>query len=173
MCNALIRGRRGEGNGRHGPNASRPQSLRRRRWECSMVSRKEKRRNEGSGYSAAISKGATARVCRPCLSGTRMDSEGLTREQEDLEVRGGFGIANPFGSIILSQESTTSSSTFLSSIAKQDHKLPRELPLRPSSTHYNHSRQTPSSFTESRRRQTFLFADPVRHGSSLFTRSSP
>jgi hypothetical protein len=26
-----------------------------------------------------------------------MGSESLTREQEDLEVRGGFGIANPFG----------------------------------------------------------------------------
>jgi hypothetical protein len=66
-----IRGRRGKRNGRHNPNASGPRSLRRRRWECSMASQKEKRRNEGSGYSAANSEGATARVCRPCLSGTR------------------------------------------------------------------------------------------------------
>jgi hypothetical protein len=69
--NVLIGGRRGEGNGRHGPNTGRPRSSRRRRWECSMASRKEKRRNEGGGYSAANSEGAIARVCRPCLSGTR------------------------------------------------------------------------------------------------------
>jgi hypothetical protein len=35
---------------------------------------------------------------------------------------------------------------------------------RPSSTHYNHSRQTPSSFMESRHCQTFLFTDPVATG---------
>jgi hypothetical protein len=73
MCNALIKGHRGKGkgNGRHGPNASRPRSSRMQKWKCSMVSRKEKRRNEGGGYSAAVLKGATVRVCRPCLSGTR------------------------------------------------------------------------------------------------------
>jgi hypothetical protein len=95
---------------------------------------------------------------------TRMGSEGLTREQKDLEVHGGFGIANPFDSIISSQESTTSSSTFLSSITKQDHKLPRGLPLRPSSTYGNHPRPASSSTMESRHRQAFLFADPIATG---------
>jgi hypothetical protein len=96
-----------------------------------------------------------------------MGSEGLTREQEDLEVREGFGIANPFGSIISSQESTTSSSTFLSSIAKQDHKLPQGLPLRPSSTHGNPSWQTSSSTTESHHHRAHFIADPVHRGNSL------
>jgi hypothetical protein len=45
-----------------------------------------------------------------------MGSEGLTREQEDLEVREGIDLANPFGSIVSSQESMTSSSSYPSSI---------------------------------------------------------
>jgi hypothetical protein len=61
---------------------------------------------------------------------TRMGSEGLTREQEDLEVRGGFGIANQSGSVVSSQESTTPSNSYLSSIIRarpQHPKKAREL----------------------------------------------
>jgi hypothetical protein len=36
-----IRGRQGKGNGRHGPSASRPRSLRRRKSAFGMASRKE------------------------------------------------------------------------------------------------------------------------------------
>jgi hypothetical protein len=95
---------------------------------------------------------------------TCVSREGSAREQEDLKVRGGVGIANPSGSIVSSQGSTTSSSSYSSSIAKQDHKSPWRLPLRPSSTHGNPSRQTSSSSMESHHRQAFLFADPIATG---------
>jgi hypothetical protein len=114
------------------------------------------------------------RVCQTCFSGTcAWAKEGLTREHEDLEVRGGFGIANPFGSIILSQESTTSSSTFLSSIAKQDHKLPRRLLLRPSSTRGKHARQTPFVIHGISSSSSFSLRRSYRHGTSLSVCSSP
>jgi hypothetical protein len=41
-----------------------------------------------------------------------------TREQEDLEIRGGVGIANQSGSIVSSHESTTSSSSYSSPIVR-------------------------------------------------------
>jgi hypothetical protein len=44
-----IRGRRGKGSGRHGPNTGRPRSSRRRRCEYGVANRKEKPRSEGSG----------------------------------------------------------------------------------------------------------------------------
>jgi pentatricopeptide repeat protein len=47
MYNALIGGRRGEGNGRHGPNAGRPWPSRRRRGGYGVTSRKERRQSEG------------------------------------------------------------------------------------------------------------------------------
>jgi hypothetical protein len=78
-----------------------------------------------------------------------------------LEVCGGVVPANQSGSVVSPQGSTTSSSSYSSSIAEQDHESPRKLLLQPSSTHYNHSRQTNSSFTESRHRRAFLFTDPV------------
>jgi hypothetical protein len=53
--------------------------------------------------------------------------EGLAREQEDLEVRGGVGIANPSGSIVSSQGSLTSGSSYSSSITEQDHDTSRKL----------------------------------------------
>jgi hypothetical protein len=43
---------------------------------------------------------------------------GSAREQEDLEVRGGVGIANQSGSIVSSQGSMTSSSSYPSLIAQ-------------------------------------------------------
>jgi hypothetical protein len=49
---------------------------------------------------------------------TRVSRGGLAREQENLEVRGGVGIANQSGSIISSQGSTTSSSSYPSLIAQ-------------------------------------------------------
>jgi hypothetical protein len=87
-------------------------------------------------------------------------------EQENPEVRGGVGIANQSGSIILSHKSTTSSSSYLSSIVRarpqhikkaprpsyrassnsftetspanrHHHESPWGLPLRPFSAHYN------------------------------------
>jgi hypothetical protein len=80
-----------------------------------------------------------------------------------LEVRGGVDLANPFGSIVSSQESMTSSSSYSSSIAEQDRKSPRGLPLRPFSTRCN-PRQTSSSSTESHHRQVLLVANPVPAG---------
>jgi hypothetical protein len=41
IYNALIRGRRGEGNGRHDPNVSRPRSSRRRKCEYGVANQKE------------------------------------------------------------------------------------------------------------------------------------
>jgi hypothetical protein len=74
---------------------------------------------------------------------TRVSREGSAREQEDLEVRGGVGIANPSGSIVSSQGSATSSNSYFSSIAEQDHDTSRKLvnpliePLRiPSPEHH-------------------------------------
>jgi hypothetical protein len=96
---------------------------------------------------------------------TRMGSEGLIREQEDLEVRGGFGIANPFGSIISSQESTISSSIFLS----------RRSPSKTTSYHGDYSfgylppaaimlGKPLSSSMGSHHRRAFLFIDPIATG---------
>jgi hypothetical protein len=93
-----------------------------------------------------------------------VDRGSSNREQEDLEVRGGIGIANQSGSNVSSQESTTPSNSYSSSIAEQDHESPQRLLVQPSSTHYNHSRQTTSSSTESRHRRAFLFADPITTG---------
>jgi pentatricopeptide repeat protein len=50
MYNALIGGRRGEGSGRHGPNASRPRSSRRRRNGYGVTSRKERRWSGGGDW---------------------------------------------------------------------------------------------------------------------------
>jgi hypothetical protein len=84
-----------------------------------------------------------------------------------LEVRGAVVLANQSGSVVSSQGSTTSSSSYSSSIAEQDHKSPRGLSLRPSSTHGNPSQQTSSSPTESRHRQVLLVANPIHRGNSL------
>jgi hypothetical protein len=98
---------------------------------------------------------------------TRMGSEGLTREQEDLEVRGGFGVANPFGSIISSQGSTTFSSSYpRGSLSRYHHESPRRLFLRPFSNHYNPWRAS-SSLMESRHRRALLVANSVHLGNSL------
>jgi hypothetical protein len=42
----------------------------------------------------------------------------FNREQENPRVRGEVGIANPFGSVVSSQESTTPSNSYLSSIIR-------------------------------------------------------
>jgi hypothetical protein len=90
-----------------------------------------------------------------------------------LEVCGGVVLANQSGSVVSSQGSTTSSSSYSSSIAEQDHKSPRELSFRPSSTYDNPSRQTSSSSMESRHRRAFLFANSVHRGNSLSSCPSP
>jgi hypothetical protein len=59
-----------------------------------------------------------------CMS---MSREGSVREQEDPKIRREDGIANQSGPIGFSHESTTSSSTFPSSIAEQDHNTSRKL----------------------------------------------
>jgi hypothetical protein len=50
MYNALIGGRRGEGSGRHGPNASRPLSSWRQRNGYGVTSRKERRWSGGGDW---------------------------------------------------------------------------------------------------------------------------
>jgi hypothetical protein len=97
-----------------------------------------------------------------------------TREQENPRDRGEVDIANPFGSIVLSHDPRHP--TFLipcDSLNRHHHESPRRLLLRPFSTHYNHSRQTSSSSTESRHRRAHLIADPVHCGNSLSVCSSP
>jgi hypothetical protein len=98
----------------------------------------------------------------------------LTREQENTRVHGEVDIANPFGSIVLFQGPRHPTVLIpRGSLNRYHHESPRRLLLRPSSTHDNPSRQTSSSSTESRHRRAHLIVDPVRHGNSLFTRSSP
>jgi hypothetical protein len=88
------------------------------------------------------------------------------REQEDLEVRGGVGIVNQSGSIVLSQGSATSSSSYPSLIAQpttvttghreeypSGHPPPTTIPWQPS-----------LSPTEPRYRRALLTADPVHTG---------
>jgi hypothetical protein len=55
-----VRGCQGESNGRHSPDADRPQPSRRWRGGYGEASRKEKRRSEGGSYSAVNSEGAAA-----------------------------------------------------------------------------------------------------------------
>jgi hypothetical protein len=88
----------------------------------------------------------------------------FNHEQEDLEVRGGVGLTNQFGSIISSHDPRHLATSAL--------HHPRGLPLRPSSTCDNPSRQTSSSSTESRHRQVLLIANSIRHGTSLSVCSS-
>jgi hypothetical protein len=52
------------------------------------------------------------------LQHTRVSSGGLAREQENPEVREGVGIANQSGPTSFFHESTTSSSSYSSSIAR-------------------------------------------------------
>jgi hypothetical protein len=99
-----------------------------------------------------------------CMCMSREDS---AREPENPKVRGRNGITNQSGPIGFSHELTASNSTFSSSIAEQDHKSPRRLPLQPFSTHCN-SWQASSSTTESRRRRAHLIvANPIHRGNSL------
>jgi hypothetical protein len=106
---------------------------------------------------------------------TCMSRRSSTREQENPEVRGGVSIANQSGSIVSSHGPRHPTVLIpRESLNRYHHESSRKLLLRPSSTHGNHSRQTPSSSTKSRhRRAFFFFADPVHHGNSLFTHSSP
>jgi hypothetical protein len=76
-----------------------------------------------------------------------------TREQENPRVRGEVGIANPFGSIVSSQRSTTSSSSYSSSIVR----------ARPQHLRKAHE---PS-------RRALLIANPIHRGNSLSAYSPP
>jgi hypothetical protein len=100
---------------------------------------------------------------------------GSAREQEDLEVRGGVGIVTQSGSIVSSQGSMTSSSSYPSLIAQ---------PTTITTGHrgdylFGHSSpttilwQASSSPTEPRHRRALLIAHPVHRGNSLSARSPP
>jgi hypothetical protein len=56
---------------------------------------------------------------------TRVSRGSSAREQEDPVIRGGVGIANQSGSIVSSHESTTSSSSYSSPIARARPQTPR------------------------------------------------
>jgi hypothetical protein len=91
-----------------------------------------------------------------------------TRDQENPRVRGEVGIANPFGSIISSQGPRLPTVHIpRGSLNRYHHESPRRLLLRPSSTHGNPSRQTPSSLMESRHRRALLVTKPVHRGNLL------
>jgi hypothetical protein len=64
---------------------------------------------------------------------TRMSSGGSAREQENPEVRGGVGIANQSGSIVLSHKSTMSSSSYSLPIGRARPQQLEETPGPPSS----------------------------------------
>jgi hypothetical protein len=98
-----------------------------------------------------------------------------TREQENPEVREGVGIANQSGSIILSQGSTTSNSSYPSLITQpttittypceeypSGHSPPITIPW-----------QASSSFMESRHHRALLVANSVHRGNSLSSCSPP
>jgi hypothetical protein len=112
---------------------------------------------------------------RPCFSIACVWAEKVQLvSRKNPEVRGGVGIANQSGSIVSSHGPRHPTVlTPRGSLNRYHHGSPRRLLLRPSSTHGNPSRQTPSSSTESHHRRAFLFADPVRHRNSLFTHSPP
>jgi hypothetical protein len=61
------------------------------------------------------------------LQHTRVSSGGLVREQEDLEVRGGVGIANQSGSIILSFGPRHPATSFPRQSSEQNHNTSRKL----------------------------------------------
>jgi hypothetical protein len=65
------------------------------------------------------------------LQHTRVSRGDSVHEQEDPEVRGGVSIANQFESIISSQGSTTSSSSYLSSIVRARPQHLEETPKPP------------------------------------------
>jgi hypothetical protein len=77
--------------------------------------------------------GGYAGVPTVFLQHTRVSSGGLAREQENPEVRGGVGIANPSGSIISSHKFTTSSSSYSSPIVRARPRHLEEAPGPPSS----------------------------------------
>jgi hypothetical protein len=97
-----------------------------------------------------------------------------TREQENPEVRGGVSIANQSGSIVSSHGPRHPTVLIpRGSLNRYHHESPRKLLLWPSSTHGNHSRQTPSSSTKSRHRRAFSLRRSCSPRNSLFTRCSP
>jgi hypothetical protein len=78
---------------------------------------------------AAARHGGLPNVFLQCICVSRGSS---TREQVDLEVREGVGIANQSGSIVSSHKSTTSSSSYSSSIARA---RPQHLKKAPGPSH--------------------------------------
>jgi hypothetical protein len=89
--------------------------------------RAEQKRRTGDVTKRGDPAGGYAGVPTVFLQHTRVSSGGLVREQENPEVREGVGIANQFGPIGFSHEFTTSSSSYPSSIAEQDHNTSRKL----------------------------------------------
>jgi hypothetical protein len=134
----------------------------------------EQKRRTGDATKSDGLAGGYAGVPTVFLQHTRVCSGGLAREQENPEVRGEVGIANQSDSIVLShgpRHPTVLTPRGL--LNRYHHESPRRLLLRPSSTHGNPSQQTSSSPMESHHRRALLTANPVHHGKSLSTRSSP
>jgi hypothetical protein len=125
----------------------------------------EQKRRTGGAIKRGNPTGSCAGVPAVFQWHTCVSRGSSTREQENPEVRGGDGIASRSGSIVSSHGPRHPTVlTPRGSLNRYHHESPRRLLLRPSSTHYNHSRQTPSSSTESRHRRAFLFADPIAMG---------
>jgi hypothetical protein len=96
----------------------------------------EQKRRTGGAIKRGGPAGSYASVPAVSRRHTRVSRGGLAREQEDPEVRGGVGVANQSGSILLSQGSTTSSSSYPSPIIRarpQHHWKAREPSYRASS----------------------------------------
>jgi hypothetical protein len=85
--------------------------------------RAEQEQRTGDATRRGNPAGGYAGVPTVFLQHTHVSRGGLARKQEDLEVREGVGIVNQFGSIISSQGSTTSSSSY-----PFDHPPPTTIP---------------------------------------------
>jgi hypothetical protein len=122
---------------------------------------------EGQGYGSKT--GAARRRYDQARWHTCVSRGSSTREQEDREVRRGVGIANQSGSIVSSQGSTTSNSSYPSLIAQPttattDHR--EEYPSGYSSP-TTIPWQASSSPTEPRHHRVLLIANPFHRGNSL------
>jgi hypothetical protein len=142
--------------------------------------------------------GGYASVPTVFLQHTRLSSGGLAREQENPEVRGGVGIANQSGSIILSHGRSSpivgARPQHLKKAHGPSHRA-SSIPVcrniiamaKPTAITTGYREEYPSghsspttipwqassSPTESRHCRALLIANPVHRGNSLSTRSPP
>jgi hypothetical protein len=78
----------------------------------------EQKRRTGDATKRSDPAGGYAGVPTVFLQHTHMSSGGLSREQEDPEVRRGVGVANRFGLVDFSHKSLASSSSYSSPIVR-------------------------------------------------------